>query len=138
MRVGEQSAVVWKLLKRRPPAASLSSVGILIGPPKALDCPKPMSSSRTTTTFGAPWGALTSKRAGGFTSRALSSVMTGGCGSGIGRTVRSTCCAPASRLAQRAAVAATRVKIREIRYFKDFPLGWTQRTSVSATYAEGG
>jgi hypothetical protein len=39
--------------ERSPSAASLSSVGIFTGPPKALDCPKPMSSSRTTTTFGA-------------------------------------------------------------------------------------
>ena len=125
MRVGEQSAVVWKLLKRRPPAASLSRVGILIGPPKALDWPKPMSSSRTTTTFGAPWGAFTSKRTGGLTSRALSSVMPGGCGSGIGRTVRSTCCATASWLAHRAVRAATRVKVREIRFFKMASVRWT-------------
>src|SRR5207247_2330211 len=125
VRVGEQSAVVWKLLKRRPPAASLSRVGILIGPPKALDWPKPMSSSRTTTTFGAPWGAFTSKRAGGLTSRALSSVTTGGCGSGIGRTVRSTCCATASWLAHRAVRAATRVKVREIRYFMIASVRWT-------------
>src|SRR5206468_2774218 len=80
---------------------------------------------RTTTTFGAAWGAFTSKRAGGLTSRALSSVTTGGCGSGIGRTVRSTCCATASWLAHRAVRAATRVKVREIRYFMITSVRWT-------------
>ena len=28
--------------------------GMLIGPPKVLEAPKPMSSIKTTTTFGAP------------------------------------------------------------------------------------
>src|SRR6266536_2709150 len=71
-------------LYRRPSAASLSSVGILHGPPKALDCPKPISSSKTTTTFGAPFGAFTSNRGGGLTLRASSSVIIGGLGSGNG------------------------------------------------------
>ena len=60
-----------------------------MGPPNALDCPKPMSSSSTITTFGAPFGAVTLKRGGALTLRASSSVITGGCGSGIGSTVRS-------------------------------------------------
>ena len=35
-----------------------------IGPPNALEWPKPMSSISTMTTFGAPSGAFTSKRGG--------------------------------------------------------------------------
>ena len=35
-RVGEHRAVVWKRLYFRPPAASLSAVGVWQGPPKAL------------------------------------------------------------------------------------------------------
>ena len=52
-RVGEQSAVVWKREYFRPVAASRSAVGVCTGPPKALDAPKPTSSSRITSTFGA-------------------------------------------------------------------------------------
>jgi hypothetical protein len=52
-RLGEQSAVVWNLLYRRPFAASCSAVGVAQGPPKALDAPKPQSSIRTMSTFGA-------------------------------------------------------------------------------------
>jgi hypothetical protein len=55
-RVGAHNAVVWKRLYRSPPAASRSAVGVRHGPPNALEAPKPTSSSRTTTTFGAPAG----------------------------------------------------------------------------------
>ena len=55
-RVGAHNAVVWNRLYRSPPAASRSAVGVLHGPPKALDAPKPTSSSRMTRTFGAPAG----------------------------------------------------------------------------------
>ena len=55
-RVGEQSAVVWKRLYFSPFAASRSAVGVLTGPPKALDAAKPTSSSRITSTLGAPAG----------------------------------------------------------------------------------
>src|SRR4029077_6634326 len=69
-----------------------------MGPPKALDCPNPMSSSNTITTFGAPLGAVTLKRRGHLTLRASSSVITGGFVSGIGSTVRSKAsCDPPSR-----------------------------------------
>ena len=61
-----------------------------IGPPKALEAPKPMSSISTITTFGAPSGAFTSKRGGALAFRASSSLMTAGAGSWIGRTVRSS------------------------------------------------
>jgi hypothetical protein len=53
LRVGEQSAVVWKLLKRRPVSARRSMVGVRIGPPNVLGPPNPTSSIRTMTTFGA-------------------------------------------------------------------------------------
>ena len=59
------------------------------GPPKALGMPNPMSSMRTISTFGAPAGAFTSKRGGGVTLRASSSVIGGYCGSASGSTVRS-------------------------------------------------
>jgi hypothetical protein len=52
-----------------------------------------MSSSKTTTTFGAPFGALTSNLGGAFALRASSSVIVGGLGSGTGSTVLSICCA---------------------------------------------
>jgi hypothetical protein len=55
-RVGAQSAVVWKRLYRRPPAASLSAVGVRHGPPNVLAAPKPTSSSKMIKTFGAPSG----------------------------------------------------------------------------------
>ena len=55
-RVGAHSAVVWKRLYFSPPAASRSAVGVRHGPPKALDAPNPTSSSRTTSTLGAPSG----------------------------------------------------------------------------------
>ena len=55
-RVGAHSAVVWKRLYFKPPAASLSAVGVAHGPPNALDAPKPTSSSRMISTLGAPSG----------------------------------------------------------------------------------
>src|ERR1700740_3195329 len=72
----------------------MSSVGMWMGPPNELDCPKPMSSSSTITTFGAPFGAVTLKSGGALALRASSSVITGGCGSGIGSTVRSKVSCP--------------------------------------------
>ncbi len=74
VRVGEQTAVVWKLLKRSPPPASRSKVGVPTGPPNALVPAKPRSSTRTSSTLGAPFGAFTSKRGGGVALRASSSV----------------------------------------------------------------
>ena len=74
LRVGEHSAVVWKLLKRRPDWASWSIVGVRMGPPNVLGPPKPTSSISTITTLGAPLGALTSNRAGGLALRASSSL----------------------------------------------------------------
>jgi len=74
MRVGEQRAVVWYWLNFRPAAARESITGIGIGPPKALGWPKPMSSIRMITTFGAPAGAVTRKGGGGVASRTSSVV----------------------------------------------------------------
>src|SRR5215475_277574 len=54
--VGAHNAVVWNRLYLSPPAASRSAVGVRHGPPNALDAPKPTSSSRTISTFGAPAG----------------------------------------------------------------------------------
>ena len=58
-RVGLHSAVVWKRLYFCPSAASLSSVGDGTPPPNVEYCPNPVSSSRISTTFGAPAGAFT-------------------------------------------------------------------------------
>src|SRR4051794_2379775 len=84
-RVGEHSAVVWNLLYFRPFLASFSSVGMWIGPPNALAWPKPMSSIRMMSTFGAPFGAFTSKRGGALALRASSVVIGERFGSGMGR-----------------------------------------------------
>src|SRR5882724_1856136 len=91
MRVGEQRAVVWKRLYLRPFFASFSQVGIWTGPPNALDWPKPMSSIRTITTFGAPLGGVTLNAGGALALRASISVIGSRLGSGIGSTVRSSC-----------------------------------------------
>src|SRR5678815_3488677 len=60
-----------------------------MGPPKASDMPKPMSSISTIRTLGAPAGALTSNRGGGVALRAFNTVLLGTLGSGIGSIVRS-------------------------------------------------
>jgi hypothetical protein len=89
-RVGEQSPVVWKRVYFRPSRASRSAVGVSIGPPKALEAPKPTSSSMQITMFGAPAGGrsgsiLGNEVAGSFVSK----VVAFGTGrSGIGRIWR--------------------------------------------------
>src|SRR5262245_25826327 len=60
-----------------------------IGPPNALDWPKPMSSISTMSTLGAPAGAFTWNLGGGVALRASTSVIVGLTGSGIGSAVRS-------------------------------------------------
>ena len=45
-RVGAHSAVVWKRVYLRPPAASRSAVGMWHGPPNAVEAPKPTSSNQ--------------------------------------------------------------------------------------------
>ena len=72
-RDGEHNAVVWNRLYRKPPAASRSAAGILTGPPKTLEAPKPTSSSSTTSTFGAPGGGRSGVIGGKLVSGSLAS-----------------------------------------------------------------
>ena len=72
-RVGEHSAVVWKRLNLRPFSARRSAVGVWIGPPNALDAPKPTSSSRTISTLGAPFGGRSGSIGGNFVSGSFAS-----------------------------------------------------------------
>ena len=89
-RVGAHSAVVWKRLYFRPFPASRSAVGVAHGPPNALDAAKPTSSSKMTSTLGAPAGGCSGSIAGNDASGSLASygsVPSNGL-SGIGRTSR--------------------------------------------------
>jgi hypothetical protein len=70
-RVGAHSAVVWNRVYRRPALASRSAVGIRHGPPKALEAPKPTSSSSTTSTLGAPAGGRSGRIGGKVASGSL-------------------------------------------------------------------
>src|SRR3954452_2607141 len=63
-RVGAHSAVVWKRLYFRPFPASRSAVGVAHGPPNALGPAKPTSSSKMTSTLGAPAGGCSGSIAG--------------------------------------------------------------------------
>jgi hypothetical protein len=72
-RVGEHNAVVWNRVSFKPPAARCSAVGMLTGPPKALEAPKPTSSSSTTSTFGAPAGGRSGVIGGKLVSGSLAS-----------------------------------------------------------------
>jgi hypothetical protein len=72
-RVGEHSAVVWNRVYFSPWPASRSAVGMLTGPPKALEAPKPTSSSRTSSTLGAPAGGRKGRIAGKLVSGSLAS-----------------------------------------------------------------
>ena len=64
---------------------------MLIGPPNAAGWPNPMSSISTSRTFGAPVGAVRSRRGGICALRTSCSVINAGTGCGIGSTVRSSC-----------------------------------------------
>jgi hypothetical protein len=72
-RVGAHSAVVWKRLYFRPFPASRSAVGVAHGPPNALDAAKPTSSSKTTSTLGAPAGGCSGSIGGNDASGSLAS-----------------------------------------------------------------
>src|SRR5262245_17320438 len=87
-RLGEQRAVVCMRLYFSPLAASLSIVGVGIGPPNVLDAPKPTSSVRISRTLGAPLGAWTSLGKSGFESLSVGPILPWNGGSGIGRTFR--------------------------------------------------
>jgi hypothetical protein len=71
--VGAHNAVVWNRLYFSPPAASRSAVGVLTGPPKALEAPKPTSSSSTTSTLGAPAGGRNGSIGGNVVAGSLAS-----------------------------------------------------------------
>src|SRR5208337_23121 len=58
-RVGLHRAVVWNWLYFSPLSASFWRVGVEHGPPNVLVAPNPTSSSSTSSTFGAPFGAWT-------------------------------------------------------------------------------
>ena len=88
-RVGAHRAVVWKRLNRRPLPARRSAVGVLHGPPKALEAAKPTSSSSTISTFGAPAGGRSGSIGGNCASRASSGASAIDMRSGIGSTDRS-------------------------------------------------
>ncbi len=51
--------MTWNRVNRKPFAARRSSVGVGTSPPNVDVWPYPVSSSRITTTFGAPGGAVT-------------------------------------------------------------------------------
>src|SRR5882724_10669773 len=89
-RVGEQSAVVWKRVYFNPCPASRSAFGVWHGPPNALEAPKPTSSSRMTSTFGASIGGRSGVIGGNFVLGSLASyvVRPTGLRSGIGSTSR--------------------------------------------------
>ena len=56
-RVGEQRAVVWKLLNRMPESAIRVMFGVSTGPPYVSMVPYPTSSQTIIRTLGAPSGA---------------------------------------------------------------------------------
>src|SRR6187551_1936957 len=89
-RVGAHSAVVWKRLYFRPFPASRSAVGVAHGPPNALEAANPTSSSRTTSTLGAPAGGRSGSIGGNLASGSLASRGSSPAYglSGIGRTSR--------------------------------------------------
>ncbi len=72
-RVGAHSAVVWKRLYLRPPAASRSAIGVRHGPPNVPAAPKPTSSSSTISTFGAPSGGSNGSMGGNAVSGSFAS-----------------------------------------------------------------
>src|SRR3954453_17817934 len=89
-RVGAHRAVVWNRLYFRPFPASRSAVGVAHGPPNTVDAANPTSSSRTTSTFGAPAGGSSGSIAGNVASGSLASRGSSPSYglSGIGRTSR--------------------------------------------------
>ena len=91
-RVGEHNAVVWKRVYFSPLSASRSAVGVWHGPPNALEAPKPTSSSRITSTFGAPSGGRSGTIGGYYVSGSVARYVVTATGgrSGIGRTSRGT------------------------------------------------
>jgi hypothetical protein len=75
-REGEQSAVVWKRVYLSPSFAILSNVGVLHGPPNALEALKPTSSMSTIKTLGAPAGGRSGSIGGNLLSGFFASYKT--------------------------------------------------------------
>src|ERR1700734_366398 len=71
--VGAHRAVVWNRVYLRPRSANLSAFGVLQGPPKALEAPKPISSSKIIRTLGAPSGGRSGSIPGNWVSESLAS-----------------------------------------------------------------
>jgi len=88
-QVGEQSAVVWNVLKRSPLSASRSKVGARIGPPNVLVAQKPTSSVIIRRTFGAPSRAVTPFEKLGAEFLTVRSILPLKGGSGLGKTTSS-------------------------------------------------
>src|SRR6185436_10680407 len=76
-RVGAHSAVVWKRVYFRPLLASRSAVGVAHGPPNALEAAKPTSSSKMTSTLGAPTGGWSGAIGWNFASGSFASKGSG-------------------------------------------------------------
>src|SRR5262249_33220472 len=74
-RVGEQSAVELKFVKRRPLVAMRSRVGVGTTPPNVLVTPKPVSSVMIKRMFGAPFGGTTRMGQYGVDCAALRSIL---------------------------------------------------------------
>jgi hypothetical protein len=56
--------VVWNRVNFRPVEAKRSAFGVEHGPPNALDAPKPQSSIKITSKFGAPPGGRSGSTGG--------------------------------------------------------------------------
>ena len=83
-RVGEQSAVEWMLLNRRPAFAMRSIVGVGMTPPNVDGTPKPASSVMISSTLGAPFGGTIRGAHQGFDCSASSLMTPPNAGSGGG------------------------------------------------------
>src|SRR5271170_4188761 len=89
-RVGEQSAVEWKAVYRRPAWAMRSSVGVGMTPPNVLGAAKPTSSVMMRRTLGAPLGGLTCGGHQGFDCARVGCTTPPNLAGGRGRCVEST------------------------------------------------
>src|SRR5262245_28229135 len=83
-RVGEQSAVEWKLVYRKPFLATRSRAGVGMTPPNVLVTPNPESSVMISSTFGAPFFGITFAGQKGLESTAMRSILPPNLGGGGG------------------------------------------------------
>src|SRR5271166_194210 len=105
-RVGLHRAVVWNWLYFSPLSASFWRVGVEHGPPNALVAPNPTSSSSTSSTFGAPFGAWTGCGKSLFDSFARKLMIPWNGWGGAGSTVDVPATTPGSAFLSRANVSA--------------------------------